>query len=206
MKRRAGVEAPARTIHFEDAVLVGQIQAGDVQAYAHLVSKYQDKVFNTCWRICGNPDDAADITQDALLKALESIGSFRGASSFYTWLFRIAVNLALSHRRKAARVRCETLNGPDESYMLTAWQQKGRVADDPAARTDDAEVRAHVAEALRTLDEQHRAAIVLRDIEGFDYDQIAEILNVPKGTVKSRIARGRQALREAMGPYVDRDG
>jgi len=199
------VQAPAQTIHFQDAVLVRQVQAGDLQAYGQLVCKYQDRVFNACWRICGHQDDAADVTQDAFLKALESIGSFRGASGFYTWLFRIAMNLALSHRRKAARARCQSLDGPDEWDGASVRPLEDPTACNPADRADAAEIRGRLVDALGALDEQYRAAVVLRDIEGFDYDEIAEILNVPKGTVKSRIARGRRALREAMEPYVQPD-
>jgi RNA polymerase sigma-70 factor (ECF subfamily) len=203
--RRAGVEAPARTIHFEDAVLVRQVQAGDLQAYAHLVSKYQDKVYNTCCRICGNLDDAADVTQEAFLKALESIGSFRGASSFYTWVFRIAVNLALTNRRKATRHPTLSIERTGDSCESTLRQLEERVSDDPSGRAGRTEMRGLVAQALQNLDDEFRAAVVLRDIEGFNYDEIAEILSVPKGTVKSRIARGRRALRDALAPVLGED-
>ncbi len=196
------MEAPARTIHFEDEVLVRQVQAGDLQAYTHLVSKYQDKVFNTCWRIAGNLEDAADITQEALLKALESIGSFRGTSGFYTWLFRIAVNLALTQRRHAARHRQLSIDGPAEPGQPAMRQLEERVPHDPQHHAGTAELKGYVAEALRELDDEFQAAVVLRDIEGFSYDEIAEILSVPKGTVKSRIARGRRALRIALAPHL----
>lgn len=203
--RGAGVESPARTIPFEDAALVRQVQSGDVQAYAQLVRKYQDKVHNTCCRLCGNVEDARDVTQDAFLKAFESIKSFRGASSFYTWLFRVAVNLAIGYRRRAARARQVSVDGDGEGSSLTA-----RLADpaepDPALQVATGEMCGHVSRALRELDETYRAAVVLRDIEGFDYAEIAEILDVPKGTVKSRIARGRLALREALLPYMSPDG
>jgi len=199
------VEAPARTIHFEDEVLVRQVQAGDLQAYTRLVSRYQDKVFNTCSRICGNLDDAADITQDALLKALESIGSFRSASGFYTWVFRIAVNLALTHRRKVARHRERSIDGTDTPCQATLRQLEDRAPHDPSDHAGAAEMKGYVTQALRELDDEFRAAVVLRDIEGFNYDEIAEILSVPKGTVKSRIARGRRALREALAPYFGED-
>ena len=105
------MQIPATTVKFEDAVLVRQVQAGEVVAFADLVRKYQDRVYNTCLRICGNREDASDLAQEAFLKAFESIGSFRGKSAFYTWLFRIAVNMSISHRRKR-RVR-DTLSLDD---------------------------------------------------------------------------------------------
>lgn len=196
------MEAPAPTIQFEDAVLVRQIQAGDVQSFAHLVAKYQDKVFNAAWRVCGNLDDARDVTQEAFLKALESIGSFRGRSGFYTWIFRIAMNLALTHRRKSARAPTLSLDGPDGHGRAPALRMGQSASPNPAARTDSAEIRAHVADALQNLDEDHRAVVVLRDMEGFDYAEIADILEIPRGTVKSRLARGREALRQALAPLV----
>ncbi len=203
--RRAGVESPARTIPFEDAAVVRQVQSGDVQAYAQLVLKYQDRVHNTCCRLCGNVEDARDVTQDAFLKAFECIESFRGASSFYTWLFRIAVNLAINHRRRTARTRHASVNGDGEGSSAAA-SLADPAEPDPALRMARGEMRGHVSRALRELDETYRVAVVLRDMEGFDYAEIAEILGVPKGTVKSRIARGRLALREALLPYMGLDG
>ncbi len=203
--RRAGVESPARTIPFEDAAVVRQVQSGDVQAYAQLVLKYQDRVHNTCCRLCGNVEDARDVTQEAFLKAFESIKSFRGASSFYTWLFRVAVNLAISHRRRTTRARQVSMDGEGEGLSrMAGWADPA--APNPLQRVAAGEMCGHVSRALRELDETYRVAVVLRDIEGFDYEEIAEILDVPKGTVKSRIARGRQALREALLAHMSPDG
>jgi RNA polymerase sigma-70 factor (ECF subfamily) len=200
------VEAPVKPGQFEDAVLVRQIQAGDLQTFAQLVSKYQDRVFNTCWRICGNLEDARDITQEAFLKALESIAAFRGESGFYTWLFRIAVNLALAHRRRASRRAALSIDQPGEFEDSQGRPIRDPAPHDPGRALDEAETRRRIAEALRSLEEPYRVAVVLRDIEGLDYEQIARILEVPKGTVKSRIARGRDALRAALERDDARDG
>ncbi len=202
--------ASAAPIQFEDSLLVEQCQGGDMGAFAQLVAKYQDKVYNTCWRIGGSRQDAGDLTQEAFCKALESIGDFRRKSGFYTWIFRIAVNLSISHRRKAGR----TVNlGSEEAGPSGIDQQAAgliRRVDkedrDPAAEAERHQTRALVVEAVAELDEEFRTAVVLRDIEGFDYDEIADILDVPVGTVKSRLHRGRMALRKRLAPLLAQDG
>ena len=111
------VDRPVRSVRFEDALLVERVRSGDVEAFGLLVSRYQDRVYNTCWRVCGHVEDARDLTQEAFLRAYQSIASFQGHSGFYTWIFRIAVNLALSHRRKARYRRAQSLdqNGPGQA-------------------------------------------------------------------------------------------
>jgi RNA polymerase sigma-70 factor (ECF subfamily) len=190
-------------VSFEDAVLVRQVQAGQVHAYADLVRKYQDRVYNTCWRICGSAEDARDLTQDVFLKALESIGTFRGRSAFYTWIFRIAANMSISYRRKRVRRSAVSLDDPvsgdghGNPATLSRMLSDDRAAD-PADGPMAAETRHQVAQALAALEPDYRAVIVLRDIEQFDYQEIADILEVALGTVKSRLHRGRMALRELL--------
>jgi len=205
------VPAPATAIQFEDALLVEQCQRGDMSAFGQLVAKYQDKVFNTCWRISGNRDDAGDLTQDVFCKALEAIGTFRRKSGFYTWVFRIAVNLAISQRRRAGRT--VNLTGEEDNAKPFDQQAAGlkrRVeqddARDPAEEIQDREIRALVARALEEIEDEYRTVVVLRDIEGFDYGEIADILEVPSGTVKSRLHRGRMALRERLGSVLEASG
>lgn len=202
-QKHAAAGLTARPIPLEDARLIEQIRSGHTEAYGELVRKYQDRVFNTCWRICGHLEDARDLTQEAFLKAFERLGSFRGRSSFYTWVFRVAVNLALTHRRKAARRRQVSL---DESALVgTQAERLGRqVADssvnDPAACASESELQGRLVQALQRLDSEYRAVVVLRDIEGLDYREISEILEIPAGTVKSRLHRARSALRDAILP------
>ena len=200
---------PVPTIRFEDAVLVERVRGGDMDAFGLLVSKYQDKVYNTCWRMCGHVEDARDLTQEAFFRAFQSIASFKGRSGFYTWIFRIAVNLVLSHRRKAKHRRALSLDG-DGASATQAEPLRDRIADEsapqPAGRAMASELQRHVEQALETLDPDHRAVIVLRDVEGFDYAEIARILDVAAGTVKSRLHRARASLREQLRPYVDEGG
>ena len=180
-------------------------------AFGQLVAKYQDKVYNTCWRISGSRDDAADLTQEAFCKALESIGRFEQKSTFYTWVFRIAVNQAISYRRRSQR----TVNlGGEEGNPMPIDQQAAGLRrrmgkEDPPGPASEAlsrETQALVARALDELDDEYRSAVVLRDIEGFDYREIAAILDVPTGTVKSRLHRGRTALRERLRHVFEKVG
>ncbi|MFQ5494307.1 MAG: RNA polymerase sigma factor [Phycisphaerae bacterium] len=196
-----------RAVPLEDDELIDRIRSGQTEAYDGLVRKYQDRVFNTCWRLCGHPEDARDLTQDAFLKAFERLDGFRGGSGFYTWIFRIAVNLTLTHRRRTQRRRTISL---DQTSPAGAGQARALVrevadagADPPGRGVHEAELMDRVAEALQNLDDQARAVVVLRDIEGFDYARIGEILEMPKGTVKSRLHRARAALRAAIGEDAD---
>lgn len=169
-----------------DAELVRQAQRGDAAAFAELLTRYQDRVFNTCYRMCHNEADALDLAQATFLKVLENLAQFRGRASFYTWLFRIAVNVVLSHRR--ARLR-----------QAAALDEARDAGTRPAPATvEQHELRERVAWALQQLDEEFRVAVVLKDIEDMDYAAIAEVLSVPVGTVKSRIHRGRLMLRELL--------
>ncbi len=192
--------------HFEDAVLVRRVQAGEVHAFNALVTKYQDRVFNTCWRICNDHADAGELTQDVFMKAYQSIGKFHGKSAFYTWVFRIAVNQSLSFRRKQAKRKTVSLDATDNSRDGSVANWKSNLAsdadDDPAVHALESEGGKLVTEALAQLDPDQQAVLVLRDIEGMDYQNIADILEVAVGTVKSRIYRGRMSLRALLSDTV----
>lgn len=210
-KRRmeAAVKSESTTGRLEEASQIRSVQAGDVQAFGRLVLQYQDRVYNTVWRICRDPEDARDLTQEAFLKAYKAINRFQGGSSFYTWLFRIAVNLALSHRKKTGlRLVVSLDDRHDTTGRSRAISAAERVVDHRSPRQPRAaelgEMRLRLTDALDALDEQHRAVIVLRDIEGLDYRRIADVLNVRVGTVKSRVHRARVALRAEMERPVRR--
>ena len=187
-----------------DDELVRQSRRGDMTAFSLLVQRYQDRIFNTTYRLCGNYQDACELTQEAFLRALRGISGFRGESKFYTWLFRIAVNLTRSHRRRAAKRRFKSLDDCQGSLEV-ASQAAGLLGgdgQDPAEVALKAEQHGQVMEAMGELAQQYRTAIVLRDVQGLDYQQIAEILAVPVGTVKSRVHRARLALRENLADLV----
>jgi RNA polymerase sigma-70 factor (ECF subfamily) len=186
-------------VNFEDSTLVQQAQGGDAGAFARLVAKYQDRVYNVCLRISGHHEDARDLTQETFLKAFAGMGSFKGRSSFYTWLFRVAMNVSISQQRKARRAVTVGLDDVDPLVVAGQARNIARSTGNPTPRPEDRlsrrETHELVERALLTLDEHHRAVVVLRDIEGCNYEQIAEILQVAIGTVKSRLHRARMALR-----------
>lgn len=203
-----GQEASSRrTVAFEDDELVLRCQDGDMQAFGSLVAKYQDRVYNLMFRMVGRRALAEELAQEAFLKALERIGQFRRASRFYTWLFRIAANLAISHRRRAVRVRFHSLSGPEDGDGNLADPLTAGIAErrdpGPEAMAMSQETRERISAALCELDEEFRIVVVLRDREGLDYAEIAEVLDLPVGTVKSRLHRGRNLLREKLIDLID---
>lgn len=191
-----------------DAGLIRDCRTGDVSAFGRLVTRHQDRVYNLCLRMCGRHQDAEDYTQEAFVRAFGALGQFDGRSRFYTWLFRIAVNLILSDRRKGARHRVVSLNATEPSENVDG--RPGSLAHDlranepdPSDMADLQDRHGRVMSALESLDTEQRAIIILRDIEGLDYAEIAQVLNVAPGTVKSRLHRARLALRERLGDMVD---
>jgi RNA polymerase sigma-70 factor (ECF subfamily) len=203
-----------------DAALLRAAQNGDRTAYGQIVLTYQDRLYNAVLRMVGDADEAAEITQEAFLRGLAKIDSFRGDASAYTWLFRIAMNLAISQLRKVQRHRVFSLDRPSSSNgngRLGAAGSGGedqasglvdRIAQDrSAARPLDTiegrERGEQVLAALGRLDPEYRAVLVMRDVEGFDYQQMADVLGLPLGTLKSRLFRARLALRDELKPYME---
>lgn len=193
----------AASINIDDSVLVGQAQAGDAAAMERLILKYQNRIYNVTLKMCGNPDDAAELTQEAFVKVIESIDKFKGKSSFYTWLFRIAVNLTLNHCQRSARRATRSLDAEETDPDGQAGQLlKDLLSDDravdPAVVAQSQELCDLARQSLLQLDESQRTVVVLRDIEGMNYTQIAEVLNIELGTVRSRLSRARNRLREIL--------
>jgi RNA polymerase sigma-70 factor (ECF subfamily) len=187
----------------EEMALVDRCRAGDRAAFGRLITLYQDRVFNLCLRICGNAADAEDYAQEAFIKAMRSIDRFDGRSRFYTWLFRIAVNATITGRRS----RKTTMLSLDQRPAHTDDSDSAQMRDDlmtretaPPERAVLHEEHAAVMAALGELDDEYRAAIILRDVESLDYAEIADVLGVAVGTVKSRLHRARLALRERLRP------
>jgi len=189
----------------DDRDLLEQCRQGDMTAFSLLVEKYQDRLFNATYRLCGNYQDACELTQETFLRALRGIAGFRGEAKFYTWLFRIAVNLTRSHRRRAGRRRWRSLDQHDGTLELASQASRlcGNDCPDPAELAEQAERNSKVTAALDRLAQQHRSVVVLRDVEGLNYQQIARIVGVPVGTVKSRVHRGRLSLRKYLADLVE---
>jgi RNA polymerase sigma-70 factor (ECF subfamily) len=190
-------------IKAEDAVLVEKWRRGDISAIERLVGKYQGRIYNLILKICANPDTAAELTQDTFVKIIENIDGFQSRSSFYTWAFRIAVNLALNYCKRKTTVRWTSLDAEaaadDEQRRQTlAAILRDEKSPDPSQIAENRELCRLVQAALDKLDDEQKTIIVLRDIEGMDYAQIAEVLVVELGTVKSRLSRARAALRQLL--------
>ncbi len=194
------------TLTFDDVPLVRKAKKGDMQAFGTLVSKYQDRVYNIIFRMCPRPAEAEELAQETFLKALEGIGQFRGKSAFYTWIFRIATNLTISHRRRSGKIRFQPLAASDryddtQVRGLTA-KIAGRQNVSPEKAAMDNENQRLITRALEELEEEFRIVVILRDIENMNYQQIADILTIPAGTVKSRLHRGRCLLKDKLAEVV----
>lgn len=167
--------------------------SGDRAAFGVFVRETQDRLFNVLFRILGNRDEAREVAQDTYLKAMTSLHTFRGHSSPYTWLYRIGVNLAVSRLRRVRRQR--TSHG-------RPTLPRSSPPDTPPEAALRAERSTQVLAALARLDSEYRAVLVLREVDGLDYGEMAEILQVPVGTVKSRLFRARLALRHELQRYM----
>ena len=180
----------------DDASLIAATLAGDSAAFGRLVATYQDRLYNSLLRVLGSSEDAADIVQDAFVQAFTKLNTFRGTSAFYTWLYRIAFNLAMSHARRGRKTA--SLDG-----------MKSDVGEEPmdGRPTAEADVmqqeRAELVHAaLGQLSMDYRQILVLREIDGCRYDEIAEILDLPVGTVRSRLFRARMEMRDLLTPRL----
>jgi RNA polymerase sigma-70 factor (ECF subfamily) len=184
-----------------DELLVERAKRGDVQAFEQLISQYEKKVFNTAYRLTGNYEDAADVAQEAFLRAYSSIPEFRGDSSFATWLFRIVHNACLDELRKRKRQRATSLDEPvaGEDGEMDRQLAVADVSDGPEQALERVEVQRTVQESISALDEEYRLVVVMRDIQGYSYNEIADALGINLGTVKSRLNRARNALKEMFG-------
>jgi RNA polymerase sigma-70 factor (ECF subfamily) len=189
----------------EEDALVTALCQGVEEAYEILIQRYQQPVYNLVCRLLNDPSDACDIVQEVFLKVFRNIGSFRGNSSLKTWIYRIAVNEAYNHRRWFSRhQRQEVALGAEEGMpgYVDSLADSGRTPFDQAA---DRETRALVEAALEKLNAKFRAAVILRDIEDLSYEEIATVLDVSLGTVKSRILRGREALRKILEGRLEKE-
>ena len=184
-----------------DQALVERAQSGDRRAFDLLVLKYQQRVGNLIGRYLRDSTDVLDVTQDAFLKAYRALPGFRGDSAFYTWLYRIAINTAknqlASNKRRADDLPLD-LQDPDQ-YELHG---RLREEDTPEGMALSEEIRDTVNDAIEALPEDLRTAIVLREVEGMSYEEIANAMDCPVGTVRSRIFRAREAIDKRLKPLL----
>ena len=187
----------------DDAALVERCRAGDLTAFEPLVEKYRQRVWRLAYNVLRDREEAWDVAQEAFVKAYQALPSFRGQSAFYTWLYRIAMNVAADRgRARGAQGRAfGTERVPEEDWerVLPDQDPGDESPDAAAARTEE---RAKIMKALDTLSEDHRRIVMLSDLEGLSYREIAETLDIPMGTVMSRLHNARKRLRDALGPLL----
>ena len=175
-----------------DDELIRRFLTGDTDAFTLLVERHRQRVYNLCLRLLGDADDAADAAQDAFVSVLTKLDSFRGEAAFTTWLHRIAVNACYDLTRRRRRQPMLRLAGDGDATDEDTGPPVADPADELAGTRD-------VVAALRVIPEEFRTAVVLADLQDLPYEEIAKVLDVPIGTVKSRVHRGRIALARAMG-------
>ena len=191
----------------QEATIVAELKAGSEEAYAWLIGEFQQPVYGLVYRIVNDPADAADTTQDVFLKVFRGIRHFHGESSLKTWIYRIALHEAANRRRwwfrhKAKETSIEPENESNGAAENTIQMALMDHADSPFDSVAHHEVQRRVEQELGKVPEPYRTTLILRDLEEMSYEEIAEVLEVSLGTVKSRLTRGREALRQRLAPYV----
>lgn len=184
----------------DDHALVERCRAGDITAFEPLVEKYRQRVWRLAFNVLRDREEALDVTQEAFVRAYQALASFRGQSAFYTWLFRIVMNVAADRaRQRAARGRAFGTERVEEEEWARTMPAPGETPDERAARGEE---RERIMRALDALPPRHRDIIMLSDLEGLSYREIADVLGIPMGTVMSRLHNARKRLREILGPLL----
>lgn len=203
--------AGALTVRAEEASILAELRSGSESAYAWLIAHYHQPVYSLVYRIVNDPTDAADTTQEVFIKVFRGIKRFNGQASLKTWIYRIAVHEASNQRRWWFRHkrREQSMESPADQQGESNRRLEDTLVDaheSPFDHVAHEEVRARVEAELKQVQEPYRTTLVLRDIEGLSYEEIAEVLQVSLGTVKSRLIRGREALRKRLQAYVQEVG
>lgn len=192
---------PKSPDHLPDLLLVKKCKEGDRGAFEILVLKYHRQIINLCHRLTNEREAAEDLAQEVFLKAFRAIGSFREDASFYTWLYRIAVNVCLTYRSSTARKVAGSAVRESDREEGGAPLEFGASEQTPEKKVLQKELGTEIRKALEGLPDDFRSPLLLREIDGLSYDEIGEILNLPAGTVKSRIFRGREELKKKLAHH-----
>jgi len=201
-EHRDDAARPASGIEQSDLELVRRVQRGERGAFDLLVLRYQHKVVKLVARLLRDPTEAEDVAQESFVKAYRALGSFRGDSAFYTWLYRIAVNTARNTMASRQRRPLDYEADLSESEQSVV-ESRMRHGDTPEAAVLSDEIHSTVNSAIEALPEDLRTAIILREVEGLSYEEIAEAMDCPVGTVRSRIFRAREAIDRSLKPLLD---
>lgn len=189
----------------EDGELVRAFNGGDASAFDRLMLKYKDRVYTLCCRFLGDDDEAGDCAQETFVRVYRSLGSFKGASSFSTWIYAIALNTCRNRRQSLAfRIR-KLMVGIDASRETEDGEMQREIAGDdptPPEELERRETERAVQAAIGALDEERRDVVLLRDVQGLSYEEIATVTGLNPGTVRSRLARARQDLKEKLKGYM----
>lgn len=187
-----------------DAAMVRAVQQGDATAYRGLVEKYQQRIYHVIYGMVRNREDARDLTQDTFVKAFRNLDGFRADARFYTWLYRIAMNVTIDFTRRRARAPVATGAEEDVGERDANRGIADRTRDDnPVRDLERKQLHTAILDAIGALPESHRQVVLLREVEGLSYKEIADVLDIKEGTVMSRLFYARKKLQEALGPLHD---
>jgi RNA polymerase sigma-70 factor (ECF subfamily) len=181
-----------------EKLLVKKSQSGDIESFELLISSYDKRAYNIAYRVMGNEEDAKDMAQEALLKVFKSLKDFKGQSAFSTWLYRIVTNVCLDELRRRKNEKYVSMDSTIHTENGELHREMCSDKETPESVYERVEQRELIKNAISELNEDYRSAIVLRDIQGFSYEEISNILDCSLGTVKSRINRGRIMLRDKL--------
>lgn len=187
-----------------DQALVERAVQGDQKAFRQLVERYQRKVYTIAFGVVRNPDTALDITQDAFVRVHKNLATFKGDSSFYTWIYRIVLNLCIDRKRRQARqAEVDYDDGISHGEGFTDGPTLASTGiDNPAQAAHRKELVEHMDRALATLSEEHKAILLMREVDGLSYEELAESLDIPKGTVMSRLFHARKNFQKSLTRYL----
>ena len=189
----------------QDDSLIRRAAAQDAAAFEQLMLLHQKPVYNICWRMAGNAEDALDLSQEVFLKAYRNIGNFDERSQFSTWIYRITANTCIDEMRKRKGRQSFSLEEELEGEEGSMQRQVADAGETPEESMLREEQKSEILQALESLSPEHKVAVILRDIKGLSYEEIAEILELTLGTVKSRISRGRNQLKQEILKLREQD-
>ena len=186
----------------EDTELVALAQKGSTNSFNKLIDKYHSRIYSLTYQMTSNREDAEDLTQEIFIKAFEALPRFKGRSSFYTWLYRIGINKTINYRKKRNRNRPLSIDALDQDITYDEVYAELDSKDSPLRHIGLNELQVKLNEAMQKLSLKHRTVVVMHDIEGIPHDEIAKIVGVSVGTIRSRLFYARRQLQADLGEYI----